>query len=199
MARKPRQTEDGVIYHVMSQVNRRRYLIKYSKYKKAILRILKRASDIYKCEIINFCIMNNHIHLLVKPALDNLSRCMQWIFGMIAREYNRLSGGCGRLWRGRFKSEIVKDEEYYRNCFEYIVYNPLRAKIARRIDEYKYSGIYHIINNDYSIIKKPEPEMKAFIDEMIRKAEDPDYLKEKSKPKSEYGFYPGKPGRRKAA
>lgn len=197
MARQPRQLQDGAAYHVMCQINRKKHMLKELEFKDKYLEILKRAKAKYKCEIRNFCIMDNHVHLEIWPKENNLSLSMQWISGMFTREYNKMTGECGRLWRGRFKSKIIVNEKYERTLIEYISYNPSRVNHKIKIGEYKYSGIYHIIRNDFSVINKPNPERLAVIDEIYRNSRNPDYFEDKLRLNLEYGFYPGKPGKKR--
>jgi len=198
MARQPRQLEDGATYHVMCQVNRKKHDLEKPEIKEKYLEIIETGKEKYNCEIKNFCIMDNHVHLEIYPKLPkkyDLSRCMQWISGMFTRAYNKMTGQTGRLWRGRFKSKIIKDEKYEITLFEYISYNPSRVHGIKPGD-YKYCGMYHIIRNDFSVITKPDTERRAFIDEIYRRSEDPIYFEEKLKANRECGFYPGKPGRK---
>jgi len=199
MARQPRQLEDGAAYHVTCQVNREEHRLKEPMFKEKYLEILERGSGKYFCEIRNFCIMDNHVHLEIYPKLPkeyDLSRCMQWISGMFTRAYNKMTGESGRLWRGRFKSRIITDEKYERTLFEYISYNYSRVDPEIKPGDYKYCGMYHIIRKDFRIIEKPDPERQAFIEEIHRKSEDPMYYESQLKANRECGFYPGKPGRK---
>ena len=196
MARQPRVTEDGASYHVMCQINRLKYELKEPIFKDTYLDIVERAQIKYDCEIWNYCIMDNHVHLEIFPRKNNLSRVMQWIQGMFARAYNKITGECGRLWRGRFKSRIIKDKKYEIKLFEYISYNKSRVDQSIKPGDYKYCGLYQIIRNDYRIISKPDPERRALIEEIYRNSEDPEYFKEKIRANREYGIYPEKPGRK---
>ena len=196
MARKPRVLQDGATYHVMCQVNRRKHDLKEDIFKDAYLDLVEIAEVKFNCKFRNFCIMDNHVHLEIFPEENNLSRIMQWIQGMFTRTYNKITGECGRLWRGRFKSRIITDKKYEVTLFEYISFNPSRVNPAIKPAEYKYSGIYCIIRKDFRIIEKPDPERLALVEEIYRRSEDPVYFEEKLKMNQEIGFYPGRPGRK---
>jgi putative transposase len=84
--RPSRKLKDGAIYHVASEINRYERELQSPWIKTTFLTFIKKAKEKYPFQLLNFCIMDNHIHLLIKPAPgQSLSKIMQWIKGNFAK------------------------------------------------------------------------------------------------------------------
>jgi putative transposase len=94
------------------------------------------------CLIYAYCLMTNHVHLIVNPLEnpDSLSKLMKGVAGRQTRYVNKLEGRSGSLWEGRFKSSIISTSEYLPACCRYIDLNPLRAGMVTEPGEYKWSS-----------------------------------------------------------
>jgi len=95
-----------------------------------------------KCRIYSYCLMTNHVHLVIDPGAnpDSLSLLMKRVAGRQTRYVNKLEKRTGSLWEGRFKSSIVSQKEYLAACCRYIELNPLRAGMATNPAEYRWSS-----------------------------------------------------------
>lgn len=84
------------------------------------------------CKIYAFCLMTNHVHLIVDPGKDveNLALLMKRVSGRQTRYVNKIEGRRGTLWEGRYKSSPIKANEYLLACCRYVELNPVRAKIV---------------------------------------------------------------------
>lgn len=93
------------------------------------------------CLVYAFCLMPNHVHLLVDPGAnpDSLARLMKHLAGRQARYANRTQGRSGALWEGRFRSSPVSPD-YLLPCCRYIELNPVRAYLADVPDAYAWSS-----------------------------------------------------------
>lgn len=96
----------------------------------------------YGCKIYAYCLMTNHIHLIVDPGEkpEALSLLMKRVAGRQTRYVNKLEKRSGSLWEGRFKSSIISSKEYLPACCRYIELNPLRAAMVFNPIEYKWSS-----------------------------------------------------------
>jgi putative transposase len=92
--------------------------------------------------IFAYCLMTNHVHLVVDPGENpvSLSLLMKRVAGRQTRYVNKLENRSGSLWEGRFKSSIISISEYLPACCRYIDLNPLRAGIVVAPVEYKWSS-----------------------------------------------------------
>ena len=117
---------------------------------------LRRAKFKYKFLIKNFCIMNNHIHIILKPLQrQSLSKIMQWILSVFAQKYNKFFGLKGHVWQDRFKSKIIESFRQYLNTFIYISNNPVKAGIVNTAVDFQYNGITDIQKGYLNIIERP--------------------------------------------
>lgn len=106
--RVPRRLQRGALYHVTVRANRREMIFNSDEVKRLFIMVLERASRKFTFRVDNFCIMGNHVHLLILPESGtSLSRLMQWILSVFAMAYNKKYGLTGHVWGERFFSRIV--------------------------------------------------------------------------------------------
>lgn len=103
----------------------------------------------FGCKIYAYCLMNNHIHLIVDPGKKpaSISLLMKRVAGRQTRYVNKLEKRSGSLWEGRFKSSIISEQEYLQACCRYIELNPLRAGIVVDPSQYRWSSYLSKIEN----------------------------------------------------
>jgi len=98
--------------------------------------VLKYLSDFLKeqdkklYQLIAFCIMPNHVHLLFKP-LDKLSKIMQQIKGITAKNINTMLNKKGKFWASDYYDKAIRDEKHFYTTYEYIKNNPLKLGEAK--------------------------------------------------------------------
>ena len=161
--RKLRELCDGADYHVTARINRGEMVFESDIVKELFLDVTRRAKKKYKFEMKNFCIMNNHIHFLIKPGKNvSLSRIMQWILSVFARAWNKMFHLKGHVWGERFFSRIIAGVLDFLKVFMYIDLNPVEAHLVNRAEEWKYGGIWHHKKRLPGIVEKPEPIVSAF-------------------------------------
>lgn len=121
---------------------------------------LKLLYDVFKetqTDIMAYCLMSNHVHLLLKEnEEDELSLFMKKLSIRYALWFNDRYDRIGHLFQGRFKSEVVENEAYYRTVMRYILQNPVKAKIASAAHCYKWSSYAETIkayNSEDSIVQ----------------------------------------------
>ena len=96
----------------------------------------------FDCKIHAYCLMTNHVHLVVDPGgnPDNLGRLMKRIAGRQTRYVNKMEQRSGTLWEGRYKSSPIQNEEYLLACCRYVELNPLRAGLVDDPANYRWSS-----------------------------------------------------------
>lgn len=96
----------------------------------------------FGCKIYAYCLMTNHVHLIVDPGNnpESLSLLMKRVAGRQTRYVNKLEKRSGSLWEGRFKSSIIAAAEYLPACCRYIELNPVRAGMVEEPSEYRWSS-----------------------------------------------------------
>jgi len=92
------------------------------------------------CEIYAYCLMGNHIHLLIKEGNESLSNTMRRIGASYVYWHNWQYDRKGHLFQDRYKSEPVEEDTYFLTCLRYIHQNPLQAGFINNIELYKWSS-----------------------------------------------------------
>ena len=143
--RKARILQQGATYHVVAKTNRGEFILNSDEMKEMFLCILEDAKKKYDFKLKHFCIMDNHVHLLIEPASEtNLSKLMQWILSVFAIRFNKLFSQIGHVWYDRFKSKIIRSFRQMVQTFQYISDNPVKAGICANGQDYVYSGLYEL-------------------------------------------------------
>ncbi|MEA3522347.1 MAG: transposase [Campylobacterota bacterium] len=139
MPRRPRVDMVGS-YHIVNRGVDKRVIYKDNEDHKTFLQILCDASTIYEVRVHAYVMMSNHYHLLIETTQENLSKYMKHINASYAIYFNKKYKRSGHLWQGRFKSWFVTQESYLYALTAYIEYNPIKAKMAKKLGEYKHSS-----------------------------------------------------------
>jgi len=98
---------------------------------------LKAFKEYYNVRVYAFCLMTNHVHLLLEPeTAAGLGQLIKWLSGRQTRFANRQEDPSGNLWESRCKSRPVQTETYLLACLRYIELNPVRARMVAEPVEY---------------------------------------------------------------
>jgi len=94
------------------------------------------------CRVYSYCLMTNHIHLVVDPGANpaNLGLLMKRLAGRQTRRVNTLEKRSGSLWEGRYKSSPIETERYLLACCRYVELNPVRAQMVAEPGQYRWSS-----------------------------------------------------------
>jgi putative transposase len=102
---------------------------------------LARLSGPSGCAVHAYCLMTNHVHLLVTPEKsDSCAKLMKHLGQLHTQYVNRIYRRTGSLWENRFKSCLVQSEHYVLECYRYIELNPVRAGMVEHPREYPWSS-----------------------------------------------------------
>jgi putative transposase len=131
----------GIPAHIVQRGNNRNVCFfakdDYLVYKEALAKGLKRYGGFLHA----YCLMTNHVHLLITPAdTDSISRVIQHVGRQYVKYVNKRYRRSGTLWEGRHKGSLVDAENYLLACYRYIEMNPVAAGIASRPDDYPWSS-----------------------------------------------------------
>lgn len=128
MARKPRILIAGGIYHVTCRGNGRRRIFKDDQDRERLLARLAESQELFQVRIFLYCLMSNHIHLLVQTPLGNLDRFMGSVLTGYTVYYNLRHNLSGHLMQGRYGAQLVSGDEYLLKLSRYIHLNPVQIK-----------------------------------------------------------------------
>jgi putative transposase len=128
-------------YHVMNRGNNRLDIFENISTKSMMLNYFERAVQIEGFEILAYCIMPNHYHLLVRAETTaTLSKAMQHINQSFSRYYMRRYRYVGHVFQGRFSSTSINTREYLSRVIRYIHQNPVRGRLCQDALTYYYSS-----------------------------------------------------------
>ena len=140
MARKPRIEIAGGLYHVISRGNNRRKIFRSHDDYLKFTGLLQQQKSKLPFYLYAYCLMPNHVHLLIEMQDDPLSRIMQILLTSYSQYYNRRYRKIGHLFQGRYKSILCQTDRYLGELVRYIHLNPVRARIVKRPEDFEYSG-----------------------------------------------------------
>jgi putative transposase len=160
MARRPRVFAPGLLYHVIVRGNQRRKTFRFDEDYKAYLDRLDKYRAKCHVRIYAYCLMPNHVHLLVETGSTPLAKFMQGLQQSYTQHFNRSYRKVGHLFQGRYKAIICHRDKYLLALVRYIHLNPVRAKLATRPERYLYSGHNSYLTNGTAKIVETTPILK---------------------------------------
>lgn len=146
MPRKARRKSRTGIYHIMLRGINKQTIFEDEEDKIQFLKTLKKYKDISKYQLYSYCLMDNHIHLLLKESKETVSEVIKRISSSYVYWYNQKYERCGHLFQERFKSEVVEKKVYFLKVLRYIHQNPTKAGLANNIFEGKWTSINEYIS-----------------------------------------------------
>ncbi|MSP96817.1 MAG: transposase [Betaproteobacteria bacterium] len=121
--------------------------------------LLEKLAARFGCAIHAWCLMTNHVHLLLTPsARDACSLLMKHLGQHYVQYVNRTYNRSGTLWEGRFRSCLAQNESYVLACHRYIELNPVRAGMVERPDDYPWSSFRVNADGRYCSLVTPHSE-----------------------------------------
>ena len=139
MPRMARQKSESGYYHIILRGIGRQILFEDTEDHERFLTTLKRYRRELGFEVVAWCLMENHVHLLLRDVHDQIDLIMKKLAGSYAQYFNRKYDRSGHLFQDRYRSEPVPDEAYLLTVIRYIHRNPEKAGICRA-QEYRWSS-----------------------------------------------------------
>lgn len=146
MPRQARKKSESGIYHIMLRGINQQQIFEDEEDSLRFLETLLKYKEQCGYEIYAYCLMGNHVHILLKEGVENLTLVLKRIAGSYVYWYNWKYHRSGHLFQDRFKSEPVEDDAYFLTVIRYIHQNPVKAGICKNIDGYKFSSYNEYIN-----------------------------------------------------
>lgn len=146
MPRTARKKSKSGIYHIIMRGINRQTIFEDEEDCAQFLEALQRYEEKSDYQVYAYCLMGNHVHLLLKIGIEPLEQVMRRLCGSYVYWYNNKYQRVGNLFQDRFKSEPVEDDQYFQIVQRYIHQNPVKAGLIKRVEEYKWSSFYEYIN-----------------------------------------------------
>ena len=137
--RTPRKLSPADIYHIVARGTGRQLIFEDDEDRQAFMRFLEEALDRAEVELYAWCLMGNHVHLLVHAPMEHVSSCMKFLLGRYSQWFNAKSGRVGHLFQERFRSEPIDTDAYLATVVRYIHANPEKAGVGA-VETYPWSS-----------------------------------------------------------
>lgn len=154
MPRRARRTAGSGIYHVMLRGVNRDPIFLDDEDRTYFLRTLGTVRDASGCRVLAYCLMDNHVHLVLRTGAEPLGAIVKRLGVRYVRWFNGRYDRVGHLFQDRFKSVPVETDPHFVSLLRYVWNNPVKAGLVVRPDEYRWSsrrcfgGPSHLIDAD---------------------------------------------------
>jgi len=152
MPRTMRVKSETDIYHVMLRGINQQIIFNEDEDFQRFLETLKDCKAISGYKVFAYCLMNNHVHLLIKTGKEELGQVLKRIGVRYVTYYNWKYFRRGHLFQDRYKSEPIEDDKYFLTVLRYIHQNPIKAGIVQLVEEYKHSSYHEYIGKSSNTI-----------------------------------------------
>jgi len=187
MARHARLILPGVALHLYQRGNDRKATFREDSDRLVYLSNLGELCKRWECALHAYCLMTNHVHLVLTPAHEEgPASVMRDLGRRYVRYFNERHGRTGSLWEGRFYSCLLDTARYVLGCQRYIDLNPVRAGMVSSPGAYRWSSYAGNSGARNDPLLTPHPEFLAMSEDksmcraayaaLCREAEDPEFL-----------------------
>lgn len=140
LPRQQRAKSSSGYYHIMIRGNERKAIFLDDKDRLRFIEILYEKKESNRFSLQAFCLMDNHVHLMLQEGSENIANVMKRINISYVCYFNKKYKREGHLFQDRFKSEVVEDDQYVLSLLRYIHQNPVKAGMVKSAGEYKWSS-----------------------------------------------------------
>jgi REP element-mobilizing transposase RayT len=141
MSRAQRAKSETAIYHALVRGINQQTIFEDSEDCQQFLDILAEVKVITKFELYAYCLMDNHVHLLLKETDEPLAQIFKRLGVRYVQWFNQKYQRSGHLFQDRFKSEPINDEAYFITVIRYIANNPVKAGLCNKPENYQWSSL----------------------------------------------------------
>ena len=139
MPRMARKVSSTKVYHVILRGNDKQNIFFDEQDYKKFTKEIKNTKEKYGYELYAYCLMTNHVHLVIYDKNNMLSKIMQSLEVTYSAYFSKKYEKTGHLFQNRFLSKEVETREYLMQVCRYVHQNPVKAKIST-VDKYKWSS-----------------------------------------------------------
>ena len=165
MPRTAREVSATGIYHVMVRgIDKRDIFLKVRDCRK-FLSFVEKAKEKSDFQVLGYCLMPNHVHLLLKTESDTVGDVMRRINVGYVQYHNLAHDRFGHLFQNRFRSEAVEDDQYFKTVLRYIHQNPVKAKIVEHPSAYRWSSYLEYMNPAHATLTNVDFGLSLFRDQ----------------------------------
>lgn len=193
IGRQRRNFKSGECYHIVQRGHNRDHIFASETSKAVFLNMIRALRDKYRFRLLYYVLMDNHYHLVVQMQDVPVNRIIQRLNWKYCKYFNKKHKHTGTAYDGRYAAYHVADERQFMSLIHYIAHNPVKADMAVKPSDYRWSAHYDILTGDTALIDlnilmklfNPDPDLAlaayyAFIEgipEEIMKRDDAIHLK----------------------
>lgn len=135
----------GYVYHVLNRANARVQIFDNDEDYRLFEKVLEEAAERENVEVLAYCIMPNHWHIVLAPKNDgDLTEFMKWLSNTHTKRWHALkkTTGQGHLYQGRYKSFVCQEDAHFLALARYVERNAKKANLVRRAEDWKWSSVW---------------------------------------------------------
>lgn len=140
MPRLPRKRSKSGIYHIIMRGINRQTIFEDNEDCYRFVYILKRYRLISGFHLYVYCLMGNHVHIVLKEGKEPLEFILRRICSSYVYWYNKKYQRIGYLFQDRFASEVIESDEYFLTAIRYIFQNPVKVGLSSTVKDYKWNN-----------------------------------------------------------
>ena len=140
MPRQARERSRSGIYHIMLRGINQQTIFEEDEDRHRFIKTLGYYKTISNYALHGYCLMNNHVHLLIRENDESISQVIKRVSSSYVYWYNQKYDRCSHLFQDRFRSEVVETDAYFLVALRYIHQNPLRAGMVKDNGTYLWSS-----------------------------------------------------------
>jgi putative transposase len=158
MPRAPRIIGDNMYYHVLNRGNSKRTVFFNEWDYRAFVDLLRESTKSYPIEILAYCLMPNHFHIVCKPRIgEEMSKWMHRVENAFVKGHHMHYQTNGLLWQGRFKNFPVQNDDHFLTLIRYVERNPVRANLVPSALDWRWSSVRERIYRSKNRIIEESP------------------------------------------
>lgn len=129
----------------------------YSRYHQLMLKYSRKFAVL----VYGYCLMPNHVHIRVKTLNDQLAKFKHGVQSSYAKYFCKKYGKVGHIWQGHGKTPLIDDDIYDVTCAVYIEFNPVKAKLVKRPEQWRWSSYRHYAYGEKDELTTDDPRYLA--------------------------------------
>jgi len=149
--RQAREVSPTGYYHIMMRGIDRDFIYQSTADKNYFVKLLKEAEQ---WELAAYCLMDNHVHLVLQGEREVLSSALQKINIKYAMHYNFVHERVGHVFQNRFRSETIENDRYLAHLVRYVHNNPVKAGLVGEAGQYLWSSYGEYLGSENLICPK---------------------------------------------
>lgn len=149
MGARSREVSLEGAYHVDVRAHSGEYMFEEPVVAAEFIKDMVRATSESNVTVVAYCIMSNHVHMLLEGEVEQVSRVFKVIGATFCRWWNNRTGHEGAVFASRHYTKAIDTEEQYKNTLAYIFNNPVRQGMVARAEDYAWSNYSAVENENY--------------------------------------------------